>query len=209
MLGLNRDGSSPSDSAINPLQKEFRRRLWAYLYHDDRWLALILGKPPCINDAFCDTPLPLNVDDSTLLSHSFHPSHTLPLSQPTMMTGLILRTQLCAIIGRFIYHLQKAPSAKSSSPAEEYAEVKALDSELDQFIANLPRHYAIDNPDTSLDNDPRYSSFITLHRYIVATQTLMARIALHRPYILRHLQDSASVSEMYAFSRTACFESVT
>ncbi|OBZ70156.1 putative transcriptional regulatory protein C1F7.11c [Grifola frondosa] len=54
-LGLHRDGS---DMGMDPVQVEKRRRIWSNLYHADRSIALVLGRPIAIQDSYTST-LPL------------------------------------------------------------------------------------------------------------------------------------------------------
>lgn len=56
-LGLHRrrEGLAAAD-------EENRRRIWSYLLHLDRYLALLLGLPLCISKASCDVEPPSNVN---------------------------------------------------------------------------------------------------------------------------------------------------
>src|SRR5258708_23966462 len=87
-LGLHRDGTK---LGLDPFQTEYRRRVWAYLYHADRAYALVLGRPYSIQDDFCDTLPPSNADDSFLSARPVVLPKDLPLEQPTKMTFVILR----------------------------------------------------------------------------------------------------------------------
>lgn len=174
---------------MDPAKVEYRRRIWAYLYHADRSYALVLGRPNAIQDDYTSTLAPLNIDDLNDPEQLRHPR---PLSIPTHMTFVILRHSLANIIGRMVHHFQqvKTPS--------HYSEVLALDDDLMRFVNNLPPHYSFD-PDTSLDASQQ---FVPVHRFLLITEVLFIRISLHRPYILRRLP-----SDRYLRSRIACFES--
>lgn len=108
------------------------------------------------------------------------------------MTFVILRHQLAEIIGRMVHHFQQVRDKSL------YSEVVSIDTDLMNFIENLPPHYSL-RPDTSLDTALPY---IPIHRFLLITEILFVRISLHRPYILRRLD-----SNRYAVSRKACFES--
>ncbi|EMD40742.1 hypothetical protein CERSUDRAFT_80391 [Gelatoporia subvermispora B] len=184
-LGLHRDGAP---MGMDAQQVEKRRRIWAHLYHADRSIALVLGRPIAIQDAYTSTLPPSNVEDletSDLRS-------PLPLTTPTPATFMILRNTLASIMGRMSHHFQKVRSAG------HYSDVVTLDDELLKFMQSLPSHYAID-PDTSLDQSHPY---IPVHRFLLVTEILFVRMTLHRPYLLRRLG-----SDRYLRSRTACFES--
>ncbi|KAI0068725.1 hypothetical protein BV25DRAFT_1792088 [Artomyces pyxidatus] len=187
-LGLHRDGGS---MGMDPAQVEYRRRVWAYLYHADRSYALVLGRPNAIQDAYTSTHPPLNVEDEVSLAEIRNPP---ALTTPTRMTFVILRHTLAGIIGRIVHHFQQVRQQS------HYSEVLAIDDDLLKFVHNLPPHYAL-KPDTSLDASLPY---IPAHRYLLITEVLFVRISLHRPYLLRRLG-----SDRFLRSRRACFESAT
>ncbi|KAF8897583.1 fungal-specific transcription factor domain-containing protein [Infundibulicybe gibba] len=184
-LGLHRDGST---MGMSPVDVEYRRRIWSYLYHADRSYAMVLGRPNSIQDDYTSTKPPSNIDDDSGPPQIQDNS----LSSPTSMTFVILRHRLAAIIGRIVHHFQQVRERSS------YSEVVALDDELLKFVTNLPPHFSL-IPDKSLDETSKY---IPVHRFLLITEILFVRISLHRPYILRRLN-----SDRYSRSRAACFES--
>ncbi|RPD67176.1 hypothetical protein L226DRAFT_549800 [Lentinus tigrinus ALCF2SS1-7] len=185
-IGLHRDGV---DMGMEPLQVERRRRIWSNLYHADRSIALVLGRPMAIHDNYTSTRPPVNSDEKTTGPQKWT---GLPLSQPTRNTFLILRHQLAVIMGRMSDFFQNIHSPR------HYADVLALDDELLKYKQSLPPYYSLD-PDTSLDASHPY---IPLQRFLLVTEFLFVRISLHRPYLLRKLD-----STKYSRSRDACFES--
>ncbi|KAG8973764.1 hypothetical protein FRC05_008183 [Tulasnella sp. 425] len=198
-VGLHRD---PGKMNLDPFQTEYRRRIWAYLYHADSTFALLLGRPRAIHDDYCDTLPPLNVDDEEILDHvrsyanqGMPPPQQLPklsdhpLTVPTHTTFTILRHQLAKIMGHIAHHFQLVRHHS------HYSEVLALDEELQRFINKLPPHYAVE-PDTSLDAQFPY---VPVHRFLIVTEVWFIRISLHRPYVLRK-------HERFNASRRACFE---
>ncbi|KAI0750793.1 fungal-specific transcription factor domain-containing protein [Daedaleopsis nitida] len=187
-IGLHRDGA---DMGMDLVQTERRRRIWSNLYHADRSIALVLGRPIAIHDSYTSTRPPTNSDEKTYIGGVIT-LKDLPLSQPTRTTFLILRHQLAAIMGRMSDFFQNADSHR------HYADVLALDDQLLQYKQNLPSYYSLD-PDTSLDSS---HSYIPLQRFLLVTEFLFVRISLHRPYLLRKLD-----SNKYSRSRDACFES--
>ncbi|OSD04240.1 hypothetical protein PYCCODRAFT_1387107 [Trametes coccinea BRFM310] len=184
-IGLHRDGA---DMGMEPLQVERRRRIWSNLYHADRSIALVLGRPIAIHDSYTSTRPPSNTEEMTA-SGQFK---VVPLSQPTRLTFLILRHHLAEIMGRMSDFFQNVHSPR------HYSDVLALDDELLKYKQNLPPFLSLD-PDTSLDQS---HPFIPLQRFLLVTEFLFVRISLHRPYLLRKLS-----STKYARSRNACFES--
>ncbi|KAG9049504.1 hypothetical protein FS837_009984, partial [Tulasnella sp. UAMH 9824] len=201
-VGLHRD---PGKMNLDPFQTEYRRRIWAYLYHADSTFALLLGRPRAIHDDYCDTIPPLNVDDEEILDHvrsyanqlapGMPPPQQLPkltdhpLTVPTHTTFTILRHQLAKIMGHIAHHFQRVRHHS------HYSEVLALDDELQRFINTLPPHYAVE-PDTSLDAQFPY---VPVHRFLIVTEVFFIRISLHRPYVLRK-------HERFNASRRASFE---
>ncbi|KAI0004998.1 fungal-specific transcription factor domain-containing protein [Russula compacta] len=185
-LGLHRDAST---MGLEPAQVEYRRRIWAYLYHADRSYALFLGRPNAIQDAYSSTLPPLNVEDEVSFSELRNPP---PLTTPTRMTFAILRHKLAGIIGRIVHHFQQVRQHS------HYSDVLAIDDDILKFLDNLPLHFSM-TLDTSLDDSHPY---LPAHRFLLLTEVFFIRISLHRPYLLRHLG-----SDRYSRSRRACFVS--
>ncbi len=126
-IGCHRDGSK---LGLDPIQTEYRRRVWSYLYHADRHYSLILGRPPSIIDAYCDAREPSNIEFSELRLD--RPAVSKPLSEPTSATYLILRKRFSTITGKITHHFQKL-----NEPAT-YADVQQLDDEILNYVDELP-----------------------------------------------------------------------
>ncbi|KAI0677610.1 hypothetical protein C8Q78DRAFT_961708 [Trametes maxima] len=184
-LGLHRDGA---DMGMDPLQVERRRRIWSNLYHADRSIALVLGRPVAIHDSYTSTRPPANTEEMQADGQF----KIAPLSQPTRVTFLIFRHQLAEIMGRMSEFFQNVHSPR------HYADVLSLDDQLLKYKQNLPPFFSLET-DTSFDQAHPY---IPLQRFLLVTEFLFVRISLHRPYLLRKLD-----SNKYARSRNACFES--
>ncbi|WVQ75554.1 hypothetical protein IAR50_005181 [Cryptococcus sp. DSM 104548] len=189
-IGLYRDGT-----VLNITDKkevEIRRRAWAMLYHIDRTISLLVGRPASISDAHTDTQPPANLDDEEVESGDFDPAGH-PLTVPTSYTYVIVRHKLAEIMGRIAYHT-------FAIQLPEYSTVVALDRELLTWRDNLPSFFRMENPDTSLDKS---HSYLFVQRHLLACEWYYARITLNRPYLLRRKpQDSR-----YAYSKTAAIES--
>ncbi|KAF8591511.1 hypothetical protein K439DRAFT_1650746 [Ramaria rubella] len=188
-LGLHRD---PSNLELDTFQTEYRRRIWAYVYHADRAYAFITGRPKSISDDYTSTRAPLNIDDASLESSS-SPVNPQALSNPTVITFAILRHALAGIMGRIAHHFQQVQGH------DPYSEVLALEEELNKFITSLPPCYSLTNPDTSFDDTRTY---IPVHRFLLLTEVMFYRIGLHRPYFLRRLD-----ADTFDRSRQACIDS--
>lgn len=141
--------------------------------------SLNLGRPPSIDDAYCDAQEPSNVEWSELTSGQ--PIVSRPLTEPTTATFIILRKRFAKIVGKIVHHFQKL-----HEPAK-FEDVEALDKEIRQFIEDLPpvgqvshheritllntrllkQHFRMEDADKSLDAERVY---IPLHRYYLSTE---------------------------------------
>ncbi|KAL7425182.1 hypothetical protein Q5752_000870 [Cryptotrichosporon argae] len=189
-LGLYRDGT-----VLNITDKreiEIRRRAWAMLYHLDRTISLLVGRPANISDAHTDTRPPANLDDEDVEGGEFDPEGH-PLSVPTMYTYVIVRHQLAQIMGRIAYHT-------FAIALPDYGTVVALDKELLDFRDRLPRFLCMQNADASFDATHPY---LFVQRHLLASEWYYARITLNRPYLLRRKPQD----ERYAYSKIAAIES--
>ncbi|TIB74665.1 hypothetical protein E3Q22_04131 [Wallemia mellicola] len=187
-LGLHRD---PAALKINDvLDQELRRKVWTYIYHQDRMSSLLLGRPLAINDADCDTKPPSNISDEALNAGKLTIE---PMEVPTIMSYTILRHSLAKLMG----HIQTAAFGIRPPP---YHVILQLDQELIQFKESLPPCFQLDNPD--LRHDP-YLTYLSTHRYFLSTEFYFVRITLHRPYLIL----GKSQSTKYQPSRIAAIES--
>lgn len=130
--------------------------------------ALILGRPPAINEAYVDAREPSNVDLEGIKPGQ--PIVSQPLTQPTTATFHILRRRFAQILGKIGHHFQKKHELAT------YHEVETLDDEILDFVNDLPPHFRLEDPDTSLDHVHLY---IALHRYAIGTEIALTRILLH------------------------------
>ncbi|OCF33571.1 nuclear protein [Kwoniella heveanensis CBS 569] len=189
-VGLYRDGT-----VLNLTDKkeiEIRRRAWSMLYHLDRTISLLVGRPASISDAHTDTQIPANLDDEEVESGDFDPAGH-PLTKPTQYTYVIVRHKLAEIMGRIAYHT-------FTIQLPDYATVLSLDRELLTWRDALPPFFSMSNPDTSLDKTYPY---LFVQRHLLACEWFYTRITLNRPYLLRRKpQDSR-----YAYSKNAAIES--
>ncbi|CAD6577076.1 MAG: hypothetical protein TREMPRED_001854 [Tremellales sp. Tagirdzhanova-0007] len=190
-LGLYRDGTILN--LIDKREIEIRRRAWAMLYHLDRTISLLVGRPASISDAHTDTRMPANLDDEEL-EGDFDPAGH-PMTQPTVYTYVVVRHKLAEIMGRIAYHT-------FAIQLPEYSTVLNLDRELLLWRESLPAFLSISNPDTSLDS--KYSYLLT-QRHLLACEWFYTRITLNRPYLLRRKPHDGR----YSYSKDAAIESAT
>ncbi|ORY34710.1 hypothetical protein BCR39DRAFT_585668 [Naematelia encephala] len=190
-LGLYRDGTVLNIS--DKREVEIRRRAWSMLYHLDRTISLLVGRPASISDAHTDTRMPANLDDEELETDFDPAGH--PLTRPTVYTYVIVRHKLAEIMGRIAYHT-------FAIQLPDYSTVLNLDRELLAWRDALPPFFAMDHPDTSLDTEHPY---LFVQRHLLACEWYYTRITLNRPYLLRRKPQDGR----YAYSKTAAIESAT
>ncbi|KAK9492068.1 fungal-specific transcription factor domain-containing protein [Lipomyces doorenjongii] len=134
-------------------ERERRRRLWWTIYHWDRCMGLLLGRPTMIVDNLCNVPLPLDLPDEC-----YYPVVT-PAPAVTEFTGRVLAFKLAVVI-----------SDLDTDPLHLYRNVTV-------YTASLPAYFALYAPDTSLDEQ---YPFLVAHRESVATTICMILCALYR-----------------------------
>ena len=187
--GMHVDGASwermPSAEA------ELRRRLWAQLYTIDRSISLFLGRPLAIENNRFTTSEPANITDPELGS-LLHLSR--PLNHPTKTTFLILHFRLAQIIGDlqlrcFDLH------------PRTYQDVLDCEAMFEGYWRALPPHFRLEDANTSLDDQTAYR-WLKPQRQTLISKFHLARISLHRPYLLRSFGKKAD--PQYKTSREAC-----
>lgn len=179
-MGLYRDGTVLN---LNDKREvEIRRRAWAQLYHLDRTISLLVGRPASISDAHTDTRPPANLDDEELETDFDPAGH--PMTKPTVYTYVIVRYvflcscivlirdrhKLAEIMGRIAYHT-------FAIQLPDYSTVLSLDKELLAWRESLPPFFSMSNPDTSLDAD---HSYLFVQRHLLACEWYYTRITLNR-----------------------------
>lgn len=164
------------------------------LYHLDRTISLLVGRPASISDAHTDARPPANLDDEEVESGNFDPAGH-PMTKPTVYTYVIVRHKLAEIMGRIAYHT-------FTIQLPDYQTVLALDKELLAWRDSLPPFLAMTNPDTSFDAAHPY---LFVQRHLLACEWFYTRITLNRPYLLRRKPQDGR----YEYSRNAAIESAT
>ncbi|KAN0064768.1 hypothetical protein ACQY0O_001825 [Thecaphora frezii] len=198
-IGLHRDGSKLGLDAITT---ERRRRLWALIFHMDKTTSILLGRPQAIQEFHCDTLPPSDVDIDTMprAARPYVPrTKARPHKPPGVFLFVAIRHELARLTGKIVDHFQNLASPR------RYADVVALDEELEKFRRDLPDIYRMDRGEdgSCVGTDKSFDevcSYLPLHRYLLNIEYHYVRIALHRPYVLRN-------SEKYSHSRAAAFES--
>ncbi|KAK8858801.1 hypothetical protein IAR55_003031 [Kwoniella newhampshirensis] len=167
-LGLHR---SPKKAEVDPIAKEYRRRVWWCVYGLDKILSVSLGRPSGVNDDDCDVELPSDqycCEGSDLRREA-------PGNNP--MTGFKSLLEIYAIAGRIerdahnISFLKKYDNCADSPEVQET--INKLDSMLDEWSDTLPDsvRYAANDPQRTdmfalclLGHFALYACTLNLHR---------------------------------------------
>ena len=198
-IGLHRDGSKLGLDAITT---ERRRRLWALIFYMDKTTSILLGRPQAIQEFHCDTLPPSDIDIDTMprAARPYVPrTKPRPHTPPGVFLFVAIRHELARLTGKIVEHFQNLASPR------RYADVVALDEELEKFRREIPDIYRMDRGEdgSCTGTDKAFDDvcpWLPLHRYLLNIEYHYVRIALHRPYVLRN-------SEKYSHSRAAAFES--
>lgn len=201
-IGLHRDGSK---LRLPPAEAEERRRIWCILYCSERMLCMNLTRPTAIDESVCDVEAPSeDVNDVLLpdyMKKSTPPQLPPGVDRPTLMTFSKHRHRLAVIMSRIVTAYQAL-----DRPAH-YADIVSIDRELLDFRESLPSYLQSRiTEDGRVDKDSSLDeafSYIPVHRYLLCTEVMFVRCALHRPYLLR---SSGKQGERYLYSRKACVE---
>jgi hypothetical protein len=145
---------------------------------------------------------PLNIDDSDL-SDNYTPISK-PMSQPTEMSYFLQRIRL-AEISRRLVDRQNFFAQGGSSEGPTYADLLAIDAELDLFLKEIPSFFRFDRDTNALphaiSNPPISNSpNILIQGYLLTTLIHTQRCKLHLPY-LTHPNSNTT------YSRSTCLTS--
>ncbi|KAL1861096.1 hypothetical protein Plec18170_001611 [Paecilomyces lecythidis] len=121
-LGLHR--KIPGDSAMSPVEREHRTRLWWTVYVFDRSTCSKLGQPLTIQDADIDVDMP---------SSQVGPDFPTQLGRPDHLIAYINLAQITGYIMRDIY----APSSKSNG-GRFVQHVRSILQKLRKWDAHVP-----------------------------------------------------------------------
>ncbi|OCF31072.1 hypothetical protein I316_07343 [Kwoniella heveanensis BCC8398] len=181
-LGLHRYSKVSGIMSHEDVQE--RRLVWSYVYHMDRYCALLLGRPISISDKSCDVEAPLNLDGHGTIR---------PLTELTLSSFLVARDALAHIMGRIaeeVYQLAEPP----------YQVIEEIDQQLVRWSNSLPAGLT---PMTYQEHDDSVypDETIRVHRYFLSVEFNFARISLHRPYLIR-----LDVHRAYTRSRDTCLQ---
>ncbi|KAF4468960.1 Oleate activated transcription factor 3 [Fusarium albosuccineum] len=186
-MGLHRDPSHWSN--IQPLQAEFRRRIWMTLYDMDFFTSTQIGLPRIIKDSQCDTHLPTHLlDDDIGLDHGEVPQGR-PLTDPSSLSYIIQRHSIIKVAAE----IYDATEAGPPSPAT----IAALNIKLENAVDAIPAWLKYRSLEISIADNP----VTILHRMVLDILIHKAVYLLHRRSFVK-----ASTGEESIKSNEACIK---
>lgn len=139
-LGLHRE--VPSQVQKDIVARERRRQVFWTLYCFDSGFSITTGRPTVMHDAFIDTHLPRNIDDSACTLESVVPAE---VDFPTPTSAIIEQSKL-AMIGNQLH--SGLMSIQTSRPDVKSELVLKVTQQLSEWRASLPSYFrANDVPD--------------------------------------------------------------
>ncbi|EPQ60261.1 hypothetical protein GLOTRDRAFT_134976 [Gloeophyllum trabeum ATCC 11539] len=179
-LGLNRDPDKfqyHGGDMFALEEKQFRKTIWWSCCLVDKYSCVFMGRPPMINSADFDTPLP-DVDEEgdseewRRLEPGDAPNEYLPVPgrQQSYFRAV---TGLSVIVGNI---LQKMYSIRLKSRNKLRAKLLDLERSMDQWFYNLPECLRYDSASASRPPPPPY--ILHLHVYYNS-----ARLLLYSPLL--------------------------
>lgn len=127
-MGLHRDPSHWPN--IQPLETEYRRRLWITLYHMDFFAGTKVGLPRSIKDSQCDARPPENLlDDDLSFEHDEMPPGR-PLTHSTPLSHIIQRQTILKVTAEIHDATEVGPPSSAT--------IAMLDAKLKRAIESIP-----------------------------------------------------------------------
>ncbi|KAE8387296.1 fungal-specific transcription factor domain-containing protein [Aspergillus alliaceus] len=200
-LHLRNIGTGTSDTS-----KEIRYRVWWSLYTLEHRLSVMTGRPSCIIDDTCTTPLPVPFDESDfrhepvmrLISRSTPEGLSQLELVPCMSLYFLQLIKLTSIAKRMASRLYNLEGVETPWPRMEFA-IQRLNLDLNSWLINLPKAYDFTSTHTSQG--------LATHRMSLALNFYSTKIGITKP-CLRRLDPSAHGDKAVNFSRKAAVECV-
>ncbi|KAK8099992.1 hypothetical protein PG999_010366 [Apiospora kogelbergensis] len=179
-------------TALTPLQREMRRRVWATVLLSDILLSSQMGMPRMVTESQCDTAEPRNLNDADLDAHTTEAPQSRPETEYTTSTGIIARRRLLVVVG-------KISDLTSGVRACTYDEVKRLDQALGQAANTIPQPLRMKPVTASITDSPE----VIMARIFLRHLFYKGQLLLHQRFL--HLK-SSSDEYSFALSRKACLD---
>ncbi|KAH8802462.1 fungal-specific transcription factor domain-containing protein [Xylogone sp. PMI_703] len=144
---------NPDELNLGTVEKETRKRVWWGCFIFDRTLSMKFGRPPLMQAARFDIPLPLAVDDQYIHNNSSTPRQ--PAGHPSTIPFFNHNIRLSQVIDHILQDLYLASrkispdSLLPSGSRQSYilGHAVLLDGELQSWWNDVPRHI---RPETNI-----------------------------------------------------------
>jgi hypothetical protein len=150
--------------AVNPIERETRKRIFWTIRTMETYIVAILGLPRTVSDDDIDQEMPLEIDDQYITKEGVLP---MPDGQISMITGFNAHTKLVQILGEIITdvyptkRMHKGATEKSRAYVVCDTKVRKVEKDLQHWARNLPMQLrpGADSPQELL----RYLSILVRH----------------------------------------------
>lgn len=127
--------------ALNPIEREIRKRIFWAIRTMETYVAAILGLPRSVRDDDIDQELPLEIDDQFITKEGILPMTD---GRVSVITGFNAHTKLIEILGKVVTdvyptkRMQKESTDKPRAYVVSDAKVREVEGDLQQWARNLP-----------------------------------------------------------------------
>ncbi|KAJ5612784.1 hypothetical protein N7510_005978 [Penicillium lagena] len=188
--------------AMNPIERETRKRIFWTIRTMETYIVAILGLPRIVTDDDVDQEMPLEVDDQYLTKQCVV---SMPDGQVSMMAGVNAHTRLIQILGKIVTEVYPAKRMENeaSKSTRAYivsdAKVREVDRALQYWARSLPMHF-----------QPGADSSKELLRiqHLLRLAFTHVQISLYKPflhYISCSRTDTPTSNQCYAYA-AACVD---
>ncbi|GAB7366421.1 hypothetical protein MBLNU230_g8218t1 [Neophaeotheca triangularis] len=173
--GLNRSRRSDSQSGVNHIEVECRRRSFWCAYTLDVYLSIVLGRPQLFHDADIDTELPTCIEDKELTeNHAGPPAY---VGGPSIMLAVLAQFSLARIVKSILRELLDPLRPIASS--HRTVLTQRYSQELHDWRNNLATFLDADNVSASW-----LLPIFQRQRNVLNLTYWHAIILTHRPFLL-------------------------
>jgi hypothetical protein len=179
-MGLHKQGleyhpTDPQKAIKASWDIELRRRCWITLQLWDAHMALVLGRPSCIDTPYTKYIFPIDAAPASN-RNLIPPLPRNPTDPPTPLTSLVWNCHVTEPL-REILNL-----AGEGAQPKSYARIQTIHQTVLHKLSLLPPFFRFQSPDTSFDTLPS-CPWLPVARAQIFSSASFTLMALHRPYI--------------------------
>jgi len=193
-IDLHRDGSK---QGMNSVITEARRKVWSAVYYFDRTISMLTGRPPVIEDRYCDVLPP---SETGFMSDIYPLPATPPLhlikegeKLPTVFAYCAHRHAIAILQGRMVAVFLQV-QGESNRSASRDQEITCINQDLQSIKSKLPTYLRVELRQKSNEKGKggiicdksfdRYYGFLPIQRFLLQSEISSLCIGLHRPFLL-------------------------